>query len=134
MLYQQRRHRHLSDLHHFCADDLVDAAEAQPADLRTKVVILMGTCDKIPVSTPTRAFCCHDTLQPPFQISYSGPKAALTFNGLQTDPAPPQTFWCEMHQGAQNTLETAGCHCPSPFLLAVSLRGEIAAVPCKRKE
>lgn len=34
-------------------------------------------------------------------ISYSGPARA---GGLANDPVPPQTFWCEMHQGAQSTL------------------------------
>jgi len=34
-------------------------------------------------------------------ISYSGPKSAQK---LANDPIPPQTFWCEMHQGSQSTL------------------------------
>eukprot|EP00277_Geminigera_cryophila_P036863 CAMPEP_0173096908 /NCGR_PEP_ID=MMETSP1102-20130122/33384_1 /TAXON_ID=49646 /ORGANISM="Geminigera sp., Strain Caron Lab Isolate" /LENGTH=170 /DNA_ID=CAMNT_0013988241 /DNA_START=8 /DNA_END=520 /DNA_ORIENTATION=- len=39
-------------------------------------------------------------------ISYSGPKKHPEAN-LSNDPVPPQTFWCEMHQGAQSTLTAA---------------------------
>ena len=56
----------------------VDAAHAAPADLRTRV------------------------------IAYSGPSVARG-SGTQprvagNDPVPPQTFWCEMHQGADAAL------------------------------
>jgi hypothetical protein len=60
-------------------------------------------------------------------ISYSGPKA----NGaakLSDDPVPPQTFWCEMHQGSQSALTTGEIEKLSASLATLSKDALVARV------
>ena len=54
--------------------DIVDAGHAAPADLRTRIIAYSG----------------------PSVVRGSGTQPRVAGN----DPVPPQTFWCEMHQGA----------------------------------
>lgn len=60
-------------------------------------------------------------------ISYSGPKASVGAK-VSDDPAPPQTFWCEMHQGAQSALTSGEVEKLSASLATLSKDALVARV------